>query len=371
MKIQLITLLFLSGLLALFNLSASAEEKPKSPASPEEIKRPESPDSVGRLRNPHSPEEKPTAYLGVLTAQVSPELRAQFGLMEGFGLLIQEVMPDSPAKEAGLKEHDVLVSFEDQKLVNMDQLQTLVRSKKKADTVLLSIISGGETKQITIKIGERLVALNQERPHALVPSFPGMRGGEWGGGEQWRDFNEDLQRRTRAYQERLQDWNREERRGPMPQPPMFEAPSRKGGERGPSDGSPFRLGSPDEGLNGGEHRFEYRESRESANVTRSDDTGIYRLRRNDGKQIFTVKPKDGEEKSWPANNDQERAAVPEPYQSKLREMDQIRSSMRDDQGLGINGDRRPEAKRENTGNLPQPKESPPEAKESLPEAKRP
>lgn len=351
MTIQTTILLLLSGLLALLNLPATAQEKPMPPDSPEQMKRPEAPGSPERPMNPRPPEEKPTAYLGVLTTQVSRELRAQFGLMEGFGLLVQEVMPDSPAKEAGLKEHDVLVSFEDQKLVNMEQLQTLVRSKKKDDSVALSIISGGQTKQITIKISERMMAVNQERPRGFMPSFPGMRGGEWENTDQWRDFAEDYRRRTREYQERIQDWNRNGSRGPMPQPPMFEAPGRKDGERhdsdrGPRDGSHSRSGPPDQGPKGGEHRFEYRESHESANVTRSDDTGIYSLRRSDGKQVFTVKPKEGEEKSWPVNNDQERAAVPEPFASKLREMDQIRTQMRDEQGTARAGDRRPDAPRE-------------------------
>jgi len=357
MTIQTTTLLLLSGLLALLNLPATAQEKPMPPDSPEEVKRPEAPDSPERPMNPRPSEEKPTAYLGVLTTQVSRELRAQFGLIEGFGLLVQEVMPDSPAKEAGLKEHDVLVSFEDQKLVNMEQLQTLVRSKKKDDSAPLSIISGGQTKQITIKIGERMMAVNQERPRGFMPSFPGMRGGEWGNADQWRDSSEDFQRRTRDYQERIQDWNRNGNRGPMPQPPMFEAPGRKDGERhdsdrGPRDGSHSRSGPPDQGPNGGEHRFEYRESHESANVTRSDDTGIYSLRRSDGKQVFTVKPKDGAEKSWPVNNDQERAAVPEPFASKLREMDQIRTHMRDEQGRARDGDRRLDASREGEGGPP-------------------
>jgi hypothetical protein len=358
MKIQTTTLLLMSGLLALLNLPAGAQDKPTPSVTPEEVKRPHTPAQPERPHSPHPPEEKPTAYLGVLTSQVSRELRAQFALAEGFGLLVAEVMPDSPAKEAGLKEHDVLVTFEDQKLVNMEQLQTLVRSKKKDEAVSLSIISGGQTKQITIKIGERMMAVNQDRSRGFMPGFQGMRGGEWGNTEQWRDSAEDFQRRSSEYQERIQDWTRSGNRGPMPQPPMFEGPGGKGNdrrsdERGSRDGDGRRSGPPDGGTKGEEHRFEHRESHESANVTRSDDTGIYSLRRNDGKQIFTVKPKEGEEKSWPVNNDQERAAVPEPYQTKLREMNEIRNTMRSDQERPHSGDRRPDDAREGKEN-PQP-----------------
>jgi len=350
MKIQTTTLLLMSGLIALLNVPASAQDKPIPGVAPEEVKRPETPKPPERSRSQRSPEQKPTAYLGVLTAQVSRELRTQFGLADGFGLQVEEVMPDSPAQEAGLKEHDVLVSFEDQKLVNMEQLQALVRSQKKDDAVSLSIISGGQTKQIILKIGERMMAMNPERQRGAMPGFSGMRGGEWGNTEHWRDSAEDFHQRTREYQERVQDWNREGNRGPMPQPPMFESRNRKDGDsreegRGLRDGEVPRSGPPDGGHKSGEQRFESRESHENANVTRSDDTGIYSLRRNDGKQVFTVKPKEGEEKSWPVNNDQERAMVPEPYASKLREIDQIRRSMRDDQDPSRNGDRRPEAKR--------------------------
>lgn len=355
MKIQSTALLLMAGLLAMLNVPASAQEKPAPPAPPEEVKRPDSPPNPERSHMPRPPTEKPTAYLGLLTEQAGRELRAQFGLAEGFGLLVTEVMPESPAKEAGLKEHDVLVAFEDQKLVNMEQLQTLVRARKKDDQVTLSIITGGQPKQVTVKIGERMMAVNQERPRGFMPGFsPGMRGGgEWGNTEQWRDSMEDFQRRMREYQERIQEWTRDGNRGQMPQPPMFDGSGRRDGDRregdrGLSDGE-SRRSAPPVAPQDEVHRFERRESHESANITRSDESGIYSLRREDGRQVFTVKPKDGEEKSWPVNNDEERAAVPEQFRSKLREMDEIRSN------IPRQGERRPEGPREG-------KDSPPPAR---------
>ncbi|MBK8091629.1 MAG: PDZ domain-containing protein [Verrucomicrobiaceae bacterium] len=77
-------------------------------------------------------EQKAVAYLGVLTRDVPEELRTQFSLAEGFGLLVEDVMPGSPAATAGLKHHDVLLKLADQQLVNAEQLLTLVRSHKKA-----------------------------------------------------------------------------------------------------------------------------------------------------------------------------------------------------------------------------------------------
>jgi hypothetical protein len=318
-------------LLLALNLPAKAQE---TPPPRDEANRPEA-HSEQRGRETRAAEKKPLSYLGILTSPVSQELRTQLTLQEGFGLQVQEVMPDSPAKEAGLKAHDVLTKFEDQKLVNMEQLQVLVRSKKKDDQVLLTVISGGQPKNVTVKIGERLVEIESERARAFMPGFDGRR--PMGDMKDWHEQSEDFQRRLREYQDRVQDWNRSGHRGQVPPPPMFTPPSRREEDRreeprGPRDDKTSDRRAPMPDMPRGEtHRFERQERHEAANITRSDETGIYSLRREDGRAVFTVKPKDGEEKTWPVNNDEERAAVPEPYRTKLKEMDEIRSNIRRDE----------------------------------------
>ncbi len=365
MKIQTTALMLMTGLLAFINLPAQAQEKPAAP--PDAPPAPERPrGDMNPVREPERVLEKPVAYLGVLTGPVSRELRAQFSLAEGFGLQVAEVMPDSPAHAAGLKEHDVLVNFEDQKLVNMEQLQTLVRSKKKDDTVNLTVITSGEQKQVSVKIGERMARVENERQRGGFPP-PGM---QWfgGGGSQSRDPNElreqaeQFQRRIHEYQEQMQDWTRDGRRGNMPPPPMFDGPRREGdrrqdGERGPGgpprDGESRRSDVPRDMPRGeGEtRRIEHRESHESASITRSDETGIYRLSKDGDRTVFSVSPKVGEAKTWPVNTDDERAAVPEPYRTKLREMEDLRNSVRRDGDNPKNegprdGSHRPEAPRD-------------------------
>ena len=363
MKIQTTALMLMAGLLALINLPASAQEKPAKPDAPPAPERPRG--DMNPVREPERVLEKAVAYLGVLTGPVSRELRSQFSLAEGFGLQVVEVMPDSPAHAAGLKEHDVLVNFEDQKLVNMEQLQTLVRSKKQDDMVNLTIITSGEQKQISVKIGERMARVENERQRGGFgpPGMPWFGGGsQFGNSEEWREQAEQFQRRIHEYQEQMQDWTRDGRRGNMPPPPMFDGPRRDGdrrpdGERGPGgpprDGESRRPDGPRDMPHGeGEtRRIEHRESHESASITRSDDTGIYSLRKDGDRAVFSVKPKEGEEKTWPVNTEDERAAVPEPYRTKLREMEELRSSVRRD-GAGPSregsrdGDRRPEGPRD-------------------------
>jgi hypothetical protein len=371
MKPQLCVLILMAGLLALLNLPARAQEKGEAPPPAPPSRKPDQPAAPPLPERPRGDRERdreadhaverPVAFLGVLTSPVSREMRAQFGLAEGFGLQVVEVMPDSPAHAAGLKEHDVLVLFEDQKLVNMEQLQTLVRSRKKEDTVNLTVITGGQQKQVSVKIGERMARVEEIRPRGgfmpMMPPWSGGPFGQGGGSDEWRERIENFQRQMREYQEQVQKWARGGREGPMPMPPNFDLPreGRDGWkerderrpdmhprERGPSgsggppesegrrkDG-PRDMPQPSRGGQGEVQRSERREYHESASITRSDDSGIYRLSKDGDRAVFSVKPREGEPKEWPVNTEEERAAVPEPFRAKLREMEQIRSSVRED-----------------------------------------
>lgn len=294
------------------------------------------------------PEQKPVAYIGVLTREVPAELRAQFSLPEGFGLLVDEVLPDSPAKAAGLKVYDVLVKFEDQQLVNMEQFMALVRAKKKGDVAQLKVLTGGKETQVSVTLGEHLVAAKEHHQHPMEGMPPnGMapfNGEMFRGGEQrehgFQNQNNALheqferlrnfQKELREYQERIQEWSKGGSKGPVPQAPMLNLP---GHGQQPEGGGRHRNGRPPQtGLSippGTDlQRFHFSQSQSVANVTRRDDTGEFTLKNEDGKKTFIARPKNGQEQSWPINTDQERDAVPQEFRDKLRMMDGANGSVR-------------------------------------------
>lgn len=294
--------------------SATALSAQEPAAAPDAPKPPPPPES--RPQNRGEPEQKAVAYMGVLTREVPVELRSQFGLPEGFGLMVEEVMPDSPASTAGIKTHDILVKFADQQLVNMEQLLTLVRSKKKGDVVPLTTITGGKETQISITLAERMMPANESRhsPRGF-PGMPQMQHFFGGGGQDMREQMEQVQRQMREYQERMQDWGRGGREGPMPGAPQQRR------EGAPHDGD--RRDGP--GPRDGEKRSETRmDSHSAANILRRDESGEYQLKNEDGKRTFIARPKEGEEQSWPVNTDAERQAVPEKFREKLRLFDNVR-----------------------------------------------
>jgi S1-C subfamily serine protease len=63
--------------------------------------------------------DAPKHWIGILGGPVTPELRAHLDIPEGQGLLIRQVVPDSPAIKAGLEKFDVLLRANDTDLHEM------------------------------------------------------------------------------------------------------------------------------------------------------------------------------------------------------------------------------------------------------------
>lgn len=78
------------------------------------------------------------AYLGVQIAEVDHQLAQKFGVKRGEGVLVGDVVANSPAAEAGFHEGDVITSFDGHKVHNPRELQEFVErvpvgSKQKVD----------------------------------------------------------------------------------------------------------------------------------------------------------------------------------------------------------------------------------------------
>jgi len=54
------------------------------------------------------------AYLGVHTSRLDRAVSHQLGLPNGLHLQVERVAVDSPAEDAGLQLHDILLKFDDQ-----------------------------------------------------------------------------------------------------------------------------------------------------------------------------------------------------------------------------------------------------------------
>jgi hypothetical protein len=124
-------------------------------------------------------------FLGVNLSEPPPVLRAQLGLPEGTGLVVENVVPGSPAQQAGVQRFDVLQKLDDQLLINVEQTTVLVRGHKAGQAVTLTVIRNAKPKTLTAKLAEqtpeiRLGMADMAAFGALARGASMNPGGGWG-----------------------------------------------------------------------------------------------------------------------------------------------------------------------------------------------
>ena len=97
------------------------------------------------------------AFLGIQPAEVTPEIARQFGLGVTSGALVQEVVPNSAAARAGLRQGDVIVAFGGQRVHSVEDLQAALRRHKPGDRVPVTVWRNGKNVRIEVTLSGRSV----------------------------------------------------------------------------------------------------------------------------------------------------------------------------------------------------------------------
>ena len=114
-------------------------------------------------------------YVGFALAEVDDAVREYLDLPHGFGVLVAHVVEGSPAERAGVKDKDIIMSFDGQRLTTPTHLQVLAATYSKGDKVELELIRKGATKTVQITLGEAqlppLTAADDEADPSSVMIF--------------------------------------------------------------------------------------------------------------------------------------------------------------------------------------------------------
>lgn len=94
-------------------------------------------------------------YLGVELMQLTPELRAHFGVPEERGVMIARVLEDSPAAKAGLRVGDVITAIEAEPVESPWDLSVGVRGKEAGEEVTLEVWRDARPLDFAVTVEER------------------------------------------------------------------------------------------------------------------------------------------------------------------------------------------------------------------------
>ncbi len=110
------------------------------------------------------------AYLGIEGGPVTPELARAVNLPVSEGVIVQSVVPDGPADEAGVEGGDttatiegvevslggdIITEIDGKKIAEMSEVIEVVNSKDPGDEIELTVVRGDQTKTATVTLGER------------------------------------------------------------------------------------------------------------------------------------------------------------------------------------------------------------------------
>src|SRR5215472_15175635 len=93
-------------------------------------------------------------WLGVSIQPLTPELAKGFDLKEPKGVLISDVMQDSPADKAGIARGDIVIEFDNKKVESPQDLQKVVALTPPGKSVPIKVWRDRSEKTLEIKIGE-------------------------------------------------------------------------------------------------------------------------------------------------------------------------------------------------------------------------
>lgn len=116
-------------------------------------------------------------YLGVQTKDVSRENMAQFGLREVRGVAVEKVLENSPAAQFGIQAGDVIVKFNGEEITGARKLTRLISEVAPDHQARVTILRGGNEREITVTLGKRAVPNFQENGFRIenmpqMPEFP-------------------------------------------------------------------------------------------------------------------------------------------------------------------------------------------------------
>jgi S1-C subfamily serine protease len=94
------------------------------------------------------------AVLGVVPADLTPEIVQRFNLATTTGALVIQVSPDSPADKAGIRAGDIITAFDGQKIAGVTDLLAALRKAQPGQEVGITAQRGKDAKTFSAVLAD-------------------------------------------------------------------------------------------------------------------------------------------------------------------------------------------------------------------------
>ncbi len=95
------------------------------------------------------------AYMGISYITLSPSVALQLGLQIQQGVLVRQVVRNSPAARAGIRSGDIIVAVDGTKLVSDSDLARILSKHKPGDTISLELVRDSTHLTVQLTLGEK------------------------------------------------------------------------------------------------------------------------------------------------------------------------------------------------------------------------
>jgi hypothetical protein len=297
MKIKFVTIIACVASLPIAGFAQTPPMPPQPPGQPHPMP------PGGHEKAP----KVPMIYLGVETSQIPTVVSEQLGLSKGLGLVVEYVVPDSPAAAAGIQQNDILKMLNDQILIEPSQLRKLLQTFSDGTDVTLTILRKGQEQKVTIKLTKK------ERPqrHSWAPGD--KHESHW-------DFDDtgDLGDQMQGLKEQLQEQLGAQRGMIRETVTKAHEAARRARDDARRAAREIRMLSKDNGT-----LKATRIDLGKAQIVFSDDKGEMKVENVDGKKIVTVKDPQGKLVfSGPAETKEDRDKMPADVRDRYEKLQQ-------------------------------------------------
>ena len=94
-------------------------------------------------------------WIGAAVQELTPELAESFKLGDIKGVLITEIIRNSPAEIAGVRRGDILIAIDDKAIESWSAMLETVANLPPGKIVLVKLMRDGEAISLKLKVGKR------------------------------------------------------------------------------------------------------------------------------------------------------------------------------------------------------------------------